>query len=85
MLKSILRGAALLLALAAGATSAQQFPAKPITLICPWPAGGSSDLVMRAFAESVGRQLGQQVVIENRPGASGTMGAGALVNARSDG
>ncbi|HEY5293755.1 MAG TPA: tripartite tricarboxylate transporter substrate binding protein [Burkholderiales bacterium] len=85
MLKWIVRGAALLLALAAGAASAQQFPAKPITLICPWPAGGSSDLVMRAFAESVGRQLGQQVIIENRPGASGTMGAGALVNARPDG
>ena len=85
MLKWILRGAALLLALVAGAASAQNFPTKPITLICPWPAGGSSDLVMRAFAESVGKQLGQQVVIENRPGASGTMGAGALVNARPDG
>ena len=85
MLKWISRGAALLLALAAGSAAAQQFPTKPITLICPWPAGGSSDLVMRAFAESVGRELGQQVVIENRPGASGTMGAGALVNARPDG
>jgi tripartite-type tricarboxylate transporter receptor subunit TctC len=85
MLKWISRGAALLLALSAGAAAAQQFPTKPITLICPWPAGGSSDLVMRAFAESVGRELGQQVVIENRPGASGTMGAGALVNARPDG
>jgi tripartite-type tricarboxylate transporter receptor subunit TctC len=85
MLKRIARGAALLLALAAGAAAAQQFPTKPITLICPWPAGGSSDLVMRAFAESVGRELGQQVVIENRPGASGTMGAGVLVNARPDG
>jgi len=85
MLKWIARGAVLLLALAAGAAMAQQFPTKPITLICPWPAGGSSDLVMRAFAESVGRELGQQVVIENRPGASGTMGAGALVNARPDG
>ncbi len=85
MLKRILRGAALLLALMAGAVSAQQFPTKPITLICPWPAGGSSDLVMRAIAESVGRDLGQQMVIENRPGASGTMGAGVLVNARPDG
>ncbi len=85
MLKRTLRGAALLLALMAGAVSAQQFPTKPITLICPWPAGGSSDLVMRAIAESVGRDLGQQMVIENRPGASGTMGAGVLVNARPDG
>jgi tripartite-type tricarboxylate transporter receptor subunit TctC len=85
MFKRILRGAVLLLVFAAGAASAQQFPVKPITLICPWPAGGSSDLVMRAFAEAVGRQFGQQVVIENRPGASGTMGAGALVNAQPDG
>src|SRR5450759_2634471 len=85
MFKRILRGAVLLLALAAGAATAQQFPTKPITLICPWPAGGSSDLVMRAFAESVGKQLGQQVVIENRPGASGTIGSGAMVNARPDG
>jgi len=85
MSKWISRGAALLLALAAGAVAAQQFPTKPITLICPWPAGGSSDLVIRAFAESVGKELGQQVVVENRLGASGTMGAGALVNARPDG
>src|SRR5512141_1237537 len=85
MLKRILRGAALLLVFAFGAASAQQFPVKPITLICPWPAGGSSDLVMRAFAESVGKQLGQNVIVENRPGASGTMGAAALMNARPDG
>ena len=86
MFKRILRGVALLLlALAAGAASAQQFPTKPITLICPWPAGGASDLVMRALAESVGKQLGQQMVVENRPGASGTIGAGVLVNARPDG
>ncbi len=86
MLTRVLRGAApILLALVAGRAAAQQSPKKPITLICPWPAGGSSDLVMRAIAESVGKQLGQQMVIENRPGASGTMGAGAMVNARPDG
>ncbi len=85
MLKSILRATVLLLAFVAGAASAQQFPAKPITLICPWPAGGSSDLVMRAIADSMGKQLGQTMVVENRPGASGTMGAGALMNAQPDG
>jgi tripartite-type tricarboxylate transporter receptor subunit TctC len=85
MFKRILRGAVLLLVVAAGSASAQQFPVKPITLICPWPAGGSSDLVMRAFADVVGRQLGQPMVIENRPGASGTMGAVALLNAQPDG
>jgi tripartite-type tricarboxylate transporter receptor subunit TctC len=89
MFKHILHGAISLLLLAAGsgfqASWAQQFPVKPITLICPWPAGGSSDIAMRTMAEAAGRHLGQAVVIENRPGASGTMGAGALVNARPDG
>jgi tripartite-type tricarboxylate transporter receptor subunit TctC len=51
MFKRILHGIVLLLMLAAGPALAQQFPVKPITLICPWPAGGASDLVMRAFAE----------------------------------
>lgn len=64
---------------------AQAFPSKAITLICPWPVGGSSDLVLRSFAEAAGKQLGQPVVIENKPGASGTMGAVALVSARPDG
>ena len=74
-------GVALLPAVA----GAQTFPARPIKYICPWPAGGSSDIVMRAFAESAGRALGQTVLIENRPGASGTLGAVELSNARPDG
>lgn len=85
MFQRMVRGVLLLMLLAAGPALAQQFPVKPITLICPWPAGGASDLVMRAFAESVGKQLGQPMIIENRPGASGTMGAGVMVNARPDG
>ena len=67
------------------AALAQPFPARPVTLICPWPVGGSSDAVLRAFAEAAGRQLGQPMVIENKPGASGTMGAVAMVTARPDG
>jgi tripartite-type tricarboxylate transporter receptor subunit TctC len=62
-----------------------KFPSRPITLIAPWPAGGSSDGVMRAFAESAGKTLGVPVVIENKPGAGGTMGAAAMVNAKPDG
>ncbi len=67
------------------AALAQAFPSKPITLICPWPVGGSSDLVMRSIAEAAGKQLNQTVIIENRPGASGTLGAVAMVNAKPDG
>ena len=68
-----------------GLSLAQAFPAKPIRLICPWPAGGSSDGVMRALAESAGRALGGQLIIENKPGASGMLGPNELVNARPDG
>jgi tripartite-type tricarboxylate transporter receptor subunit TctC len=64
---------------------AQAFPSRPIKYICPWPAGGSTDIVMRAFAESAGKTLGQTVVVENRPGASGTLGALELANAKPDG
>jgi len=62
-----------------------RYPNKPITLIAPWPPGGSSDAIMRAFAESAGHALGTTVVVDNRPGAGGTLGATAMVNARPDG
>ncbi len=61
------------------------FPSKPIRYICPWPAGGSTDVVMRAFAESAGKALGQNVLVDNKPGASGLLGATELVNAKPDG
>ena len=68
-----------------GLALAQAFPAKPIRLICPWPAGGSSDAVMRSLAESAGKALGGQMIIENKPGASGMLGPNELVNAKPDG
>ncbi len=68
-----------------GLAQAQAFPAKPIRLICPWPAGGSTDAVMRALAESAGKALGGTVVIDNKPGASGMLGPNELVNAKPDG
>ena len=64
---------------------AQAFPVRPIKLICPWPAGGSTDAVMRSIAESASKALGQQVVIENKPGAGGMLGPLELVTARPDG
>ncbi len=68
-----------------GLARAQAFPAKPIKLICPWPAGGSSDMVMRALAESASKALGGQVIIENKAGASGMLGPNELVKATPDG
>jgi tripartite-type tricarboxylate transporter receptor subunit TctC len=64
---------------------AQAFPARPIRYICPWPAGGSTDVVMRAIAESAGKALGQSIIIDNKPGAGGMLGANELVNAKPDG
>lgn len=67
------------------ALAQDKFPNRPITLIAPWPAGGSSDAVMRAFAESAGRALGGTVVVENKPGVGGTLGASAMMQAKPDG
>ena len=64
---------------------APAFPARPIRLICPWPAGGSTDAVMRSLAESAGKALGGQVIVENKAGASGMLGPNELVTAKPDG
>ena len=64
---------------------AQAFPARPIRYICPWPAGGSTDAVIRAIAESAAKTLGQQIIVENKPGAGGMLGANELVSAKPDG
>lgn len=62
-----------------------KFPNRPIKLIAPWPTGGSSDAVMRAFGDSASKVLGVPVVVENKPGAGGTLGASAMVTAAHDG
>ena len=71
-MKWILGVAASLLAVAAA--QAQQFPSKPVTLIVPWPAGGSTDIYFRRLGEVASKHLGQNLVIENRPGGSGNNG-----------
>lgn len=77
-------GAAILL-FAACTVFAQQFPSRPVTLLITFPAGGPTDIAGRALAEAASKYLGQPVVVENRPGATGTLGAAALVNAKPDG
>ena len=57
--------------LATSVAIAQEFPSRPVTLIVPWPAGGSTDLAMRALATATEKYLGQTIVVENRPGAAG--------------
>ena len=83
MFRRLITGAAV--AAFAAAASAQQFPTKPVTLIVPWSAGGSTDGSMRALAEATAKYLGQPVIVENRPGASGSLGAVAMLNAKPDG
>jgi tripartite-type tricarboxylate transporter receptor subunit TctC len=64
---------------------AQSFPEKPITLIVPYSAGGSTDVAMRALADAASKHLGQRVVVENRTGVGGTLGPASMVNAKPDG
>jgi tripartite-type tricarboxylate transporter receptor subunit TctC len=72
--------------LLAAAVHAQQFPSKPVTLIVPWPAGGSTDIYFRKLGEITARHLGQPLVIENRPGGSGMNGPATMAKtARPDG
>jgi len=64
----------------------QSFPAKPLTLICPWPAGGTTDTQLRKFAEVAQKYLGQPVVIENKPGGGGMIGPAQMAHlAKPDG
>lgn len=68
------------------ARASQPFPtARPITLWVPWPAGGATDITMRLLADIAGRHLNQRVVVENRPGAAGTMAMPILQQAEPDG
>ncbi len=61
------------------------FPARPITLYVPWPAGGGTDATMRLLADIAGRHLGQRVIVENRSGAAGTLAMPLLQSAAPDG
>ena len=70
---------------AAALAQAQSYPAKPIHLIVPFPPGGGNDTVARAIAQQIGPDLGQPVVVDNRPGAGGSVGAELAAKAPPDG
>ena len=72
-------------ALAAPRVFAQSWPERPVTFICPWPAGGTADMTMRALCGAAARQLGQTIVVENKAGASGMLGLRAMASAKPDG
>jgi tripartite-type tricarboxylate transporter receptor subunit TctC len=85
MKRLLAAAAAAWLAIAASAHG-QAFPSRPITLICPWPPGGSTDLHLRKFAEISQKYLGQPMVVENKPGGGGMNGPATMAKtARPDG
>jgi tripartite-type tricarboxylate transporter receptor subunit TctC len=83
--RHIIQWGAASLAAPAFMAQAQSFPSKPIKLIIAFPAGGPTDITMRSLADSAGKILGQPVIVENKPGAGGTLPAQQLQSAAADG
>ncbi|MBX3649849.1 MAG: tripartite tricarboxylate transporter substrate binding protein [Burkholderiales bacterium] len=83
----LLRGFCAVIAIAAGAApaAAQEFPSRAVRMVLPFPAGGGSDLVARIIAQKYSQQLGQQVIVDNRAGASGNIAADIVAKAPGDG
>jgi tripartite-type tricarboxylate transporter receptor subunit TctC len=77
--------ACLCIALAIPAALAQSWPARPIKMIVPFPAGGPTDVMTRILSDKLGQALGQPVVVENRPGAGGSIGADLVAKSAPDG
>ena len=73
------------LALGSSVAFAQDYPSRPITLIVPFPPGGVADNVARPVAQALSKQLGQTVIIENKPGAGGGIGMAFVAKAKPDG
>ena len=83
--RNVLQLAAASLAAPALSSHAQAWPAKPIKLVIAFPAGGPTDITMRQLADNAGKILGQPVVVENKPGAGGTLPAQQLQTSPADG
>jgi tripartite-type tricarboxylate transporter receptor subunit TctC len=77
--------AGVLLALSLTGAMAQTWPAKPITLIVPFPPGGTTDVLARALGEKLSQSLGQPVIVESKPGAGATLGADFVAKSKADG
>lgn len=77
--------AAPLLAFPGLALAQDKYPSKPITIICPYPAGGNTDQRSRQFGRFLSTALGQPVIVDNKPGAGGNIGTEAIVRAKPDG
>jgi tripartite-type tricarboxylate transporter receptor subunit TctC len=78
-------GVLLLLGQPCNGRAAEDYPSRPLTILVPFPAGGSSDIVMRIVAQKASESLGQPIIIENRPGGAGNVAAVAIKHAAPDG
>src|SRR6185436_4431251 len=78
-------GIAVLLAVAATSAFAQGYPTKPAKVVVPYPPGGPTDIVARVVSQKLSEQMGQQFIVENRPGAGGNIGAEAVAKSPADG
>ena len=83
--RQLLLAAAAILAIAVLPAHAQPYPSRPIKIMVPWPAGGATDNVARVVAQKLSPLLGQPVVVENRAGATGTIGTQAVIQSPPDG
>ena len=83
--RTALQLATLALASVAGTAHAQAWPSKPVSLVVPFPAGGTTDVLARALAERLSPAIGQPVIVENKPGAGATIGADYVAKAKADG
>jgi tripartite-type tricarboxylate transporter receptor subunit TctC len=83
--RRMVQAMALTFAVTGGSAMAQPWPSKPISLVVPFPAGGTTDLLARALAQPLSQALGQPVIVENKPGAGATIGANTVAKASPDG
>ncbi len=83
--KVVVHAAALALCIASGSAWAQAWPSKPISLVVPFPAGGTTDVLARAVGQELAKSLGQPVVVESKPGAGATLGADFVAKSKPDG
>src|SRR6185312_2089380 len=85
MIMRIAIAAVAIAASVAVSAAADDYPNRPIRIVVPYPAGGPSDTAARILAEPLGRQLGQRVIVENRPGGAGMIGTEATIRGEHDG
>jgi tripartite-type tricarboxylate transporter receptor subunit TctC len=83
--RRVIQAMAVAAAMFSGSAMAQAWPSKPVSLIVPFPAGGTTDVLARALAEKLTVSLGQSVIVESKPGAGATLGADYVAKAKPDG